>query len=84
VQPSFLLDTAAGKLHLYVQANRVEPGATCFARFHDVNRARRLLGDTVLLNPHSGKWNHHFFTTDVDTSVDILRRRLQSVLEEAS
>lgn len=59
----FTLETKAGLLRLSVRPNVASYGAAVFARFDDVERAKGVIGS--LLNPFSGKWNHHYFTDDV-------------------
>jgi hypothetical protein len=53
------LETKAGRLALHPDQNETTGLGTVFTRFDDPQRAVALLGQSV--NPHSGKWNHHYF-----------------------
>ena len=54
------LETILGPLELRVEKHKGrKPGGpgSVFARFDDPQRATEL----TFCNPHSGKWNHHYF-----------------------
>jgi hypothetical protein len=53
----FALPTKAGLLRLHPDDHQTEGLGTVFSRFDDPQAARQL----VDCNPHSGKWNHHYF-----------------------
>lgn len=74
------LETSFGRLELVVRDNWAKRGkngpGTVFTRFDDPDAAKRV----VDCNPHSGKWNHHYFNgwtvegalTDLKRSLDIV------------
>lgn len=53
------LETKAGRLALHPDPSDTMGIGTVFTRFDDPQQAVALLGQSV--NPHSGKWNHHYF-----------------------
>lgn len=74
-----LLDTRFGLLRLSTSANVAQEGATLFSRFEEPQRAA---GQLSHVNPHSGKWNHHFFGTAQEFPAwkDGIRRELERLL----
>lgn len=72
-----LLPTKAGALIVRAEANATQPGAAVFGWFEDVEVASKLGLDS---NPYTGKWNHYYFTDDVESGVRSLRHELSKVL----
>ncbi len=73
----YALETRLGRLRLLVTVNRLEGPGTVFSRFDDAKRAH---GSTDC-NPHSGKWNHHYFDGwTTDAAIADLAVRLRGVL----
>ena len=72
--PEFYLTTLAGPLRLAVYENTSYPGAWVAGRFADVEAAKKQVTD---VNPYSGKWNHHFFTENVEEAGRTLRTALR-------
>ena len=71
------LATRYGSLGLSVSENRFEGPGTVFTRFDDPKAARRHTN----CNPHSGKWNHHYFDGwTVETALADFEYRVRSVL----
>jgi hypothetical protein len=74
------LETPAGLLRLIIDPHTgrgVKGPGTVFARFDDPEQARR----RVWCNPHSGKWNHHYFSGwDVEMSLTDLKCQLEKVM----
>ena len=76
----FVMDTIAGPLRLTVRPNVAQSGATCFARFTDVERANAMFAPGHH-NPYSGKWNHHFLTRGIiDDAHEEFRRQISRYL----
>ena len=73
---SFTLQTKAGLLRLHVTENKTSGPGTVFTRFDDPKAARKL----VDCNPHSGKWNHHYFDGTVESAIENLSFWLKKVL----
>jgi hypothetical protein len=76
VGDDFTLQTKAGKLALHVTENMTDGPGTVFGRFDDPKAARGI----VDCNPHSGKWNHHFFAGTVEAAIENLTYWLRKVL----
>lgn len=84
-----VMDTPAGILCMHVYAHDVQPGAWVAGRFHDNERAVKLLGASYPqthpsysvggVNPYSGKWNHDYFTDDGDAAERDLRYWFEKV-----
>ena len=73
----FVLNTKAGLLKLHPTENQVEGLGTVFTRFDDPQSARQL----VACNPHSGKWNFHFFSGwSVESALQEIAFQLSKVL----
>ena len=73
----FILQTKAGRLTFFPDISGRDELGTVFARFDDPKAARQL----VECNPHSGKWNHHYFDGwTVETATDDFTARLRRVL----
>ena len=71
------LQTKAGRLVLHVTENMTEGLGTLFACFDNPQAARQL----VPCNPHSGKFNLHFFNGwSVQSAIEEIARQLQRVL----
>jgi hypothetical protein len=74
------LETRFGRLLLHVVENRIEGPGTVFTRFDNAKAAHPHTG----CNPHSGKWNHHFFDGwSVDAALTDLEYQLKKVLPVA-
>jgi hypothetical protein len=74
---AYKFETKAGVLRLSVSPHAsIHAGAMVAGRFDDVDAGHELTGNS---NPYSGKWNHHYFTDDVDTSIADLRRTPEKV-----
>lgn len=74
-----ILQTRAGALIMRIDANETQPGAGVFGRFEDVEAVKKF----VLWpepNPYTGKWNHYYFTDDVEEGVRDLRHELSKIL----
>jgi hypothetical protein len=73
----FVLHTKGGRLKLHPTDNMVEGLGTVFTRFDDPRAAMQL----VACNPHSGKWNFHFFDGwTVEAAIQELAFQLNTVL----
>ena len=73
----FLLQTKAGPLRIHPSENHAEGLGTVFTRFDDPQSARQL----VACNPHSGKWNFHFFSGwSVESALQEIAFQLSKVL----
>src|SRR5271165_3088307 len=73
----FVLQTKVGRLKLHPTQNMTEGLGTVFTRFDDPQAARQL----VACNPHSGKWNFHFFDGwTVEAAIQELAFQLNKVL----
>lgn len=73
------LATRHGRLRLHVTENTDSGPGTVFTRFDDPGAAQPHTG----CNPHSGKWNHHYFGDwTVDAAMSDVERCLRSVLPE--
>jgi hypothetical protein len=73
----FTLETKAGWLTLHPTENFTDGPGTVFGRFTDPTAARGL----VDCNPHSGKWNHHYFNGwTVNEAIENLSFWLKHVL----
>ena len=71
----FLLNTKAGPLRIHPSENLAL--GTVFSRFDNPQAARQF----VACNPHSGKWNHHFFDGwSVESAIMELDYQLRKVL----
>ena len=74
------LQTRYGRLGLTVRENATTGPGTVYTRFDDPTTAHPHTG----CNPHSGKWNHHYFDGwTVDTAVIDIEHCLRSVLPVA-
>jgi hypothetical protein len=69
----YTLETRAGLLRVSVHPNSSSAGAWVAARFEEPRRATELLGHGFSdnPNPHTGKWNHHFFDEAFSTDESI-------------
>jgi hypothetical protein len=75
----FSLNTKAGRLTLHPDPNDTMGIGTVFTRFDAPPRAVAILGQAV--NPHSGKWNHHYFDGwTVETALADFEFQLRRVL----
>jgi len=73
----FVLQTKVGRLKLHPTENMAEGLGTVFTRFDDPQAARQLVG----CNPHSGKWNFHFFSGwTVEAAIREIAVQLNKVL----
>ncbi len=73
----FVLQTKAGRLKLHPTENMAVGLGTVFTRFDNPQAARKL----VCCNPHSGKWNFHFFDGwTVEAAIQELAFQLNKVL----
>ena len=73
----FALQTKAGLLRIFPTENMTEGLGTVFTRFEDPQAARQLVG----CNPHSGKWNFHFFNGwSIESALNELAFQLRRVL----
>lgn len=80
--PQYTLETRAGRLNVSVSANVSDFGAAVYTKFDDVEAAVKLLGGNDFYhqpNPHTGKWNHHFFGVPVEDAAHALRREFAKV-----
>ena len=78
VGDGYILHTKAGRLTLHPDDHDYagEVG-TVFSRFDNPQAARRF----VDCNPHSGKWNHHYFNGwTVETAIADLASQLRRIL----
>jgi len=73
----FALQTKAGLLKLFLSENHAVGLGTVFGRFDDPQAAKQL----VACNPHSGKWNFHYFDGwCVESAILDFAYQLQKVL----
>ena len=73
----FTMPTKAGILRLHPDDHQTEGLGTVFTRFDDPQAARQL----VNCNPHSGKWNHHYFGGwTVEATLTDLSTQLRRIL----
>ena len=73
----FELNTIVGKLRLFLYDG--DSGyMTVFGRFDDIEAAKKLCD----INPHSGKWNHHYGVVDVDDAVSDFKRKIAALTLE--
>lgn len=73
----FTLATKYGVLRLHVTENYSDGPGTVFTRFDDQQASEAGLG----CNPHSGKWNHHYFSCwTIESAVKDLVYQLNKVL----
>lgn len=83
----YVIETKAGPMTINPSTNpsRAKQGGifTVFCKFEDVDRANKLLGVTIHLNPYSGKYNLHDWggDGDVDYALRLFRQHLAPVLE---
>jgi len=72
----FTLNTKTGLLRLHVTENTTSGPGTVFTRFDDPEAARAI----VNCNPHSGKWNHHYFDGAVEAAIKNLSYWLKKIV----
>lgn len=79
------LTTKAGRLSIHLSQRhktRRNPreGIDVMTRFDDVDAAKKILNPNYDgLNPYSGKWNHHFYTSKIDSIVETLTYKFSKV-----
>lgn len=76
-QDCFNLDTKAGMLTLRLTPHGTDELGTVFGRFDDPSVAKQFTS----CNPHSGKWNHHYFQSE-KTTLDMALADLEKDLRE--
>ncbi len=74
----WFLETKCGRLRLHVYDNSTTGPGTVFTCFDEPGRAK----EHVECNPHSGKWNHHYFDLwEVDHALVDIEYQIKKVLD---